>query len=229
MSQNPSEKEIIHKEFELERLILFSDAVFAIAITLLIIDIKFPEIPANTSNINYLQLFKPTILQFLALVISFFFIGVFWAKHLTLFKYLKGYNKGVIIRNLFFLFFIVVFPFAAAGMASHVNPHFALPIFIYIINVACCSLMHTLLCYYIFYVTPNLTVSGHDAAKKYIYLKTKYATVMLFSFVAVAVIIGVVFPDNPLYLGISFYVLPLGSFFLNRKLKKHKPKELANR
>lgn len=228
MSHNSSEKEIIHKEFELERLILFSDAVFAIAITLLIIDIKFPEIPENNSSINYLQLFKPTILQFLALMISFFFIGVFWSKHLLLFKYLKDYNKGVIVRNLSFLFFIVVFPFAAGGMASHVNPHFTVPIFIYMINVASCSLMHTILCYYIFYGKHDLAISSHEAEKKYIYLKTKYTTIMLCSFLFVALIIGFIFPNNPIYLGISFYVLPLISFFLNRKLKKIKPKEFSN-
>ena len=106
MAAHTSEKEIIEREFELERVILFSDAVFAIAITLLIIDIKFPELPVKLDNVNYLSLFRPLIFHFFALCISFFFIGNFWARHLRMFKYLKEYNQGVIRRNLFFLFFI---------------------------------------------------------------------------------------------------------------------------
>src|SRR3954449_6877017 len=160
MSAHTSEKEIIEREFELERVILFSDAVFAIAITLLIIDIKFPDLPEKLDNVDYLKLFKPLIFHFLALCISFFFIGNFWSRHLRMFKYLKEYNQGVIQRNLFFLFFIVTFPFSAEGIAGNIRPDFTLPLYIYMSNIALCSVMHLSLCNYIFHKKPQLSVKG---------------------------------------------------------------------
>src|ERR1700761_3775523 len=98
--------ESLHKEFELERMILFSDAVFAIAITLLILEIKFPELPESFKGINVFDFLKPTLIHFFAFVISFFFIGMSWSRHLTLCKYLKQYNNKVIFLNLLLLFFI---------------------------------------------------------------------------------------------------------------------------
>ena len=87
----------LHKEFELERMILFSDAVFAIAITLLIIEIKFPELPENyKESLDLFKMFKPTLLHFLGFLLSFFLIGMSWARHLKMFRYLKAYDNGVI-------------------------------------------------------------------------------------------------------------------------------------
>src|SRR5436305_1260155 len=104
---NKHQHSTLKKEFELERLILFSDAVFAIAITLLIIDIKFPELPEKNVQGNTIELMKPTILSFVAFAMSFFFIGRIWSKHLRLFSLLRKYDQGLISRNLLFLFFIV--------------------------------------------------------------------------------------------------------------------------
>ncbi|MEW9503490.1 TMEM175 family protein, partial [Jeotgalibacillus marinus] len=89
-------------------MILFSDAVFAIAITLLIIEIKFPELPEDhPGQVDLLKLFGPTLKGFLAFAVSFFFIGVSWARHLKMFRYLRAYDGRVIFLNLFSLFFIV--------------------------------------------------------------------------------------------------------------------------
>src|ERR1700755_1121993 len=105
MSEKKTELE---KEFELERLILFSDAVFAIAITLLIIEIKFPELPPGQRTPSDLfEMFKPTLVQFVGFCVSFLIIGISWAGHLKMFRYLKSYDNGVIVRNLISLFFIV--------------------------------------------------------------------------------------------------------------------------
>jgi uncharacterized membrane protein len=223
MSTHTSEKEIIQREFELERVILFSDAVFAIAITLLIIDIKFPELPQNLEYVDYLHLFKPLIFHFSALCISFFFIGSFWARHLRMFKYLKEYNQGVIRRNLFFLFFIVTFPFAAEGIAGKIRPDFLLPFYIYIVNITLCSVAHLSLCNYIFYKKPQLSIKGHDNDKKYIFLRSKYFTILIFAVLLTTSIINLIFPSQYSFLGV--FLLPVGALIMSRKLKKYKPKE----
>jgi uncharacterized membrane protein len=225
MEAKETEKELIHREFELERLILFSDAVFAIAITLLVIDIKFPELPENLKGVNYLELFRPTLFHFLALCISFFFIGMFWARHLALFRYLQKYNKSIIIRNLFFLFFIVVFPFAADGLAGHMRPNFMLPFFIYFTNIFLCALMHLLLCHYIFYKKPALSIAGHHDEKKYIYLRSLVAVIILGVTLLLAAVITLVAPGNTMALGVSFYIIPLAAVIARRRLKKFKPAE----
>lgn len=71
-----NQKSDLQKEFELERMILFSDAVFAIGITLLVIEIKFPDVHRGESTSEIFQKFIPTIIGFLAFILSFFFIGV---------------------------------------------------------------------------------------------------------------------------------------------------------
>jgi uncharacterized membrane protein len=224
MSAHTSEKEIIEREFELERFILFSDAVFAIAITLLIIDIKFPDLPEKLDNVDYLKLFKPLIFHFFALCVSFFFIGNFWSRHLRMFKYLKEYNQGVIRRNLFFLFFIVTFPFAAEGI-GHMRSDFILPLYNYMTNVVLCSAMHFSLCKYIFYKKPQLSVRGHEMEKKYIFLRSKYFTILIFVVLLFAIIVGLIFPESLQYSSFSFYLLFPGLLIIRRKLKKYKPKE----
>ncbi|MCW3086624.1 MAG: hypothetical protein JWQ78_10, partial [Sediminibacterium sp.] len=133
MSATPNET--LRKEFELERMILFSDAVFAIAITLLIIEIKFPELPENyRQSLDLFKMFKPTLIHFGAFFLSFFFIGMSWVRHLKMFRYLKAYDNGVIFRNLLSLLFIVTFPFVASGF-THFKPSFMFPVIIYMANV----------------------------------------------------------------------------------------------
>lgn len=83
----------LEREFELERMILFSDAIFAIAITLMAIDIKWPEIPENLKGVDLGKLLHPTVTQFIIFVISFLFVGRAWKLHLRLFRQLNQYNQ----------------------------------------------------------------------------------------------------------------------------------------
>ncbi len=220
MTESKSE---LHKEFELERLILFSDAVFAIAITLIIIEIKFPEVPKGASAEEVFNEFKPTLIQFAAFVISFFFIGMSWMRHLQLFRYLVKYNMGLVKRNLVFLFFIVCFPFSASGITEHIRPSFMLPLDIYIFNIAAVMVCQYGISNYIFRRKPQLCMEGREDEKKYLLMNSKWIALIL-SFTFVIYVVATVFlSQDPIYTALPSYLLVIMVFILRRRMKKSKP------
>jgi uncharacterized membrane protein len=109
---NISEENEIKKEFQLERLIFFSDAVFAIIITIMILDVKLPEELIHPSETESKKAFIHILPKLIAYGISFFVIGSFWMRHLRVFSFLKDYNMQLIALNLLFLFSVSLFPFA---------------------------------------------------------------------------------------------------------------------
>jgi len=101
----------------LERLIFFSDAVIAIAITLLAIDLRV--FPTQSTTVNQLPgLLIGLLPQFLAFTISFFVIGNFWSAHHRLFLYIKRYDSMLVRLNLIFLFLVVMMPFPTSVLAN---------------------------------------------------------------------------------------------------------------
>ena len=220
-----TDKTSLHKEFELERMILFSDAVFAIAITLLIIEVKFPELPENyNSSPNLLKLFKPTILQFVAFLVSFFFIGVSWVKHLKMFRYLKKYDDRLVIQNLVSLFFIVAFPLSASGVI-HFKPDFAFPMVIYLANIMLVMLSNFLVAHHIFKRNAHLCFPGNEIEKIYIYKQSLYPAVTLTTVFIIVVSTAIITNNNAKYVAFSTYSLFICLFIMKRKIKKYKPKK----
>lgn len=214
----------LEREFELERMILFSDAIFAIAITLMVIDIKWPEIPENLKGVNIGQLLHPTIVQFLIFIISFFFVGRQWKLHLRLFRQLKNYNQGLLNLNLLYLFFIVIFPFTASGFVGHIRNGFVYPFLFYVFNLVAVGFCDYLITRYIFKVKPDLSIRGQEEEKKFIYTRSKYnATTYLLVFFLM-LLVAFLFPGKADYLEYAFCAYPIGIRIGNKKLRKLKPK-----
>jgi uncharacterized membrane protein len=128
----------LKKEFQLERLILFSDAVFAIAITLLVIEIKIPEIEAPVTDKGLLQALAHLIPKFIGFIISFILIGLYWTVHHSMFGFVTSYNKRLLVLNLFFLFFIVLMPFSNGFYSEYANhmvrDEVIVPLVFYVLN-----------------------------------------------------------------------------------------------
>jgi uncharacterized membrane protein len=127
------------KEFQLERLILFSDAVFAIAITLLVIEIKVPEIHEQATDSNLLYALGHLIPKFIGFLISFMLIGVYWSIHHRMFGFVTSYTGKLIALNLVFLFFIVLMPFSTGFYSEYAGPELfrnqlKVPMTFYVLN-----------------------------------------------------------------------------------------------
>lgn len=129
----------LRKEFQLERLILFSDAVFAIAITLLVIEIKIPEIHENVSDHALLLSLKHLIPKFTGFLVSFMLIGVYWSVHHRMFGFVTNYTRKLLFMNLAFLFFIALMPFSTGFYSEYAGPELIreqlkVPLTFYVLN-----------------------------------------------------------------------------------------------
>jgi uncharacterized membrane protein len=103
--QEPKHKET-RLDFQIERLSFFSDGVFAIAITLLIIEIKVPVIH-DATNEALLHSLSEMSLKFLGFLISFAIVGHYWSVHHRIFGYIQKYNTSLLWVNL--AFYVVLF------------------------------------------------------------------------------------------------------------------------
>lgn len=101
-----------------ERVVFFSDAVFAIVITLLVLEIQPPELEtlSEAAIAEGLLGLVPNIIGF---VTSFAIIGVMWVQHHQIFRYIKAYDGGLLLRNLVLLLCVSFVPFPTALFSDY--------------------------------------------------------------------------------------------------------------
>ncbi len=101
-----------------ERVVFLSDAVFAIALTLLVLDLRVSDV-ADGGLDGALRRLAQVPGPILAFTISFFVIAAYWTSHRDIFGAVRRMNGRLIWLNLVFLFWIALQPFAAAVLADH--------------------------------------------------------------------------------------------------------------
>ncbi len=176
----------IKKEFQLERMILFSDAVFAIVITLMAIEIKIPESEVKLTSATLLKALFHLLPVLFAYCVSFIFIGAVWYQHLKIFSLLKDYDKGLVVRNLLLLFFIGLFPFCASLMTRAKGQ--MLPFFLYLGIIFLCIVAQFILHNYIVMKRPQLRVNT-DMSEHVTELKKRKISLIGFSVAGVLITI----------------------------------------
>jgi uncharacterized membrane protein len=102
------------------RLEAFSDGVFAIAITILVLDLRVPP-PALAHGGRLGHLLLGLWPNYASYVVSFLVIGIIWVNHHGLFHHVGRVDRPLLFLNLLLLLFVVAIPFPTAVLAEYVN------------------------------------------------------------------------------------------------------------
>lgn len=112
-------KKSFNTDMTTTRLEAFSDGVFAIAITLLIIEIKVPTHEALKEE-TLMQYIIHNWPKYFAYVFAFINIGIYWVNHHYFFKFFKGTDHVFNLLNVFFLMTIAFVPYPAGILGEYV-------------------------------------------------------------------------------------------------------------
>jgi uncharacterized membrane protein len=121
MSTHALARQPRNNEMGLDRLVFFSDAVFAIAITLLAIDIHLPVDAAGLGNAELFQGLLAIWPKALGYMISFLVIGNFWVIHHRQFQYIERSDTRLVYINLLVLLAVAFIPFPTAVISENGN------------------------------------------------------------------------------------------------------------
>lgn len=102
-----------------ERIEFFSDAVIAIIITLMVLEIRLPEIEDDESSAEIFHQLKEILPNIFAFMISFAVLGVYWVNHHQFFKAIEYSDWKLLWYNLHFLFWCSLIPLSTALLAEN--------------------------------------------------------------------------------------------------------------
>jgi uncharacterized membrane protein len=186
----------------LDRFNAFSDGVFAIVITLLVL-----ELPVPPSTAPILPALAESWPDFLGYAISFAFVGGIWLSHAGLTKYMKGGDVVFFRLNLVMLLYVSLLPFSTRLMVTHMEAaDAAVAVAMYGANLFVASGLITALMYYV-ERDRRLAVDGvADDRVRRAYRQRRMYLVLT----ALAVIVGLVAP----IVAVGFYVALTVAFLI---------------
>ena len=111
MSDHPDPSGSTLSKFRLEAL---SDGVFAIAMTLLVLEVKVPDLPRHAPEAEVVAALRSQVPNLLSYFISFMLAGTFWFTQHLAFHFVRHATRALCWINLVFLMFVSLLPFSAA-------------------------------------------------------------------------------------------------------------------
>lgn len=122
-----------------QRIEAISDGVFAVAMTLLVLDVKVPISEAIKTDADLANAYFALIPKFLVYFLSFVTAGIFWTGQSAQFRYIEKSDRNLNWISLFFLLFVSMTPFTTAFLSKFIN--FKFSVLIYWFNILCLGIM----------------------------------------------------------------------------------------
>lgn len=182
----------------------FSDGIFAIIITLLVLEIKVPHIQGSESAGDLMKALAGLLPKFTSWIISFFTIAVIWVNHHRIFKQLKFLDHGIFWWNAFLLLWTSFIPFPTAVLGDY--PGNQTSIILYGMVMALMALGFTLMRLYairrkgLLEETVDLANFGQSTIRSFLFGPLLYLMGMAAGFIHPALAFGV-------YLAIPVYFI----------------------
>ena len=129
MAEKRSSRTFAHQSVEFGRVVAFSDGLFAIAMTLLVVGITVPAISDNDSVGELADALNELSSSVVSFFISFAVIGRYWIAHHSFFSGLKAIDSTLISINLLYLAFIAFLPFPTALLGAYFENPLAIVIY----------------------------------------------------------------------------------------------------
>ena len=102
--------------FELgkSRIEALSDGIFAIAMTVLVLELHVPQLPPNSSNLVVVPALMKLLPKLAAYAVSFISLGVFWVGHHNMYHAIRRTDRTLLCFNIFFFMFVSLLPFSTS-------------------------------------------------------------------------------------------------------------------
>src|SRR6478609_1449869 len=152
----------VQKPFPYDRVNNFSDAIFAIGITLLVLEVKVPT-AVEISELGVTGLLEKRIPYFIGYFVSFMVTALYWRSHLQLFQWVKAIDNKLLWLNLWLLFFVVLLPFSTALYSYFFTEDSAFAC--YCLNLSAIGFMSYLMTIYVVKKEGVVEQIGSDKAK----------------------------------------------------------------
>jgi uncharacterized membrane protein len=123
-------------DYDVGRLLALSDGVFAIAMTLLVLDLPVPRL-VHATDLDLLGALQGVVPNAIGFAVSFVLVGTYWIGHRALLRGLVHTDALLVWLNLFLLLLVCVVPFTAGVMSSYGN--LATAVVLYATNLALLS------------------------------------------------------------------------------------------
>jgi uncharacterized membrane protein len=191
------------------RLEAFSDAIFAIAATLLVLDLKVPRGLSSSSQLSEALARQWPV--YLSYVLSFLFIGIYWGSHYSMLRHFKRTDHLLLKINILFLMVIAILPFPTALLAEYWHSSPEQRLMAALIFQACLFLTATLYCAIWLYAVKKrdlLDESVDEATIKATTIKNLISP----GFQAIAFVVSFWSPTAGLFIVLMialFYLLPV--------------------
>ena len=138
----------------MDRLVFFSDAVFAIAMTLLIVELHVPEVADADLGPALIHL----VPGYLTFILSFVVVGMVWMSHHRKFRAIARYDQNLVRLNLLFLLFVASLPLPTGILGAYGNVR--LGVYVYAATIVVVGFLLTMIWVYAWHrrlVAPEVT------------------------------------------------------------------------